>query len=206
MNCREFWEQDPEALDHLEECSACAARYARHRELGARLRGLGAEMRHVEAPSRVEKRLLAAFRGQAGFPPTPAPRRAGWVAPAAWAAALAATVLAGFALFRGQQPQPTHRVVRNMIEVAALEPAESIDPAATLAEGFEDFIPLPNAERIAPNEQVNMVRVEVLRSAMIPLGYAVSEEHASDTVEADVVLGADGQARAVRFLGEASNF
>jgi anti-sigma factor RsiW len=206
MNCREFWEQDPEALDHLKECSACAARYARHHELGARLRGLGAEMRHVEAPARVEKRLLAAFRGQAVFAPTPAARRAGWVAPAAWAAAVAATVMAGFALFHGQQPQPNRRVVRKAIEVAALEPAESVDPAATLADGFEDFIPLPNAERIAANEQVNMVRVEVLRSAMIPLGYAVSEEHASDTVEADVVLGADGQARAVRFLGEASNF
>jgi hypothetical protein len=206
MNCREFWEQDPEALDHLEECPRCAARYARQRELGARLRGLGAEMRHVQAPARVEKRLLAAFRGQAGFAPPPTPLRSGWVVPAAWAAAVAATVLAGFALFHGLQPQPSHRVVRNAIEVAALEPGASLDPSAALVDGFEDFIPLPNAERIAPNEQVNLVRVEVLRSAMIPLGYAVSEEHASDTVEADVVLGADGQARAVRFRGEASNF
>ena len=210
MNCRGFWEQEPGGLDHLNvdhlnECPACAASYGRHGELASRLRVLGAEMRHVAAPARVEKKLLAAFRSQSGFAPTP--RRMGWAAPAVWAAAVAATVLAGFVLFHSQQPQPGHRINgRKTIELAAVNPADSADPAAAFAEGYEDFIPLPNAERIAPNEQVNMVRVEVLRSAMIPLGYAVSEEHASDTVEADVVLGADGQARAVRFLGEATNF
>ena len=205
MNCQEFWEQEPAALDHLRACPACATRYARHRELGARLRLLGAETRHLEAPARVERMLLAAFRSQAGL--APARRRAGWAAPALWAAAVAATVLAGFVLLHGQQPQPGRLVVgRNTIELAAVSPSEAMEPAAALAEGFEDFIPLPNAERIAANEQVNLVRVEVLRSAMIPLGYAVSEEHASDTVEADVVLGADGQARAVRFVGDTANF
>jgi hypothetical protein len=35
---------------------------------------------------------------------------------------------------------------------------------------------------------------------MIALGFAVEEERESETVQADVVLGADGVARAVRFL------
>jgi hypothetical protein len=35
---------------------------------------------------------------------------------------------------------------------------------------------------------------------MIALGYAVGEDRASEPVEAEVVLGADGLARAVRFL------
>jgi hypothetical protein len=59
---------------------------------------------------------------------------------------------------------------------------------------------LPNAARIEPNEDLNVVRVEVPRSAMIALGYAVSEDRASESVEAEVVLGPDGLARAVRFL------
>jgi len=37
---------------------------------------------------------------------------------------------------------------------------------------------------------------------MIELGFAVSAERASEPVEAEVVLGADGLARAVRFLDE----
>jgi hypothetical protein len=63
-----------------------------------------------------------------------------------------------------------------------------------------DFIPVPNAARIEPNEDVNLVRVEVPRSAMMALGIVVSAENASDTVVADVVLGSDGMARAVRLV------
>ena len=47
---------------------------------------------------------------------------------------------------------------------------------------------------------MNLVRVELPRSSMISLGFAVSEEREAETVEADVMLGADGVARAVRFL------
>jgi hypothetical protein len=204
MNCHEFWNEEPGDLEHLEECAACAVRYKRHQQVGAGLRALGAGLRHVEAPARVERRLVAAFRGQAVF--APGPRRAGWVPLLAWGAALAATVLAGFVLVQGHQPQRTHRTTRNTIELAAVETAEPVDAIAGLGDGYGEFIPLPNAESIAPNEQVNLVRVEVPRSAMIPLGYAVSEENASETVEADVVLGADGLARAVRFLSEGTSY
>ena len=62
------------------------------------------------------------------------------------------------------------------------------------------FIALPNAAEIGPNEDVNMVRVEVPRSAMIALGFEVNPEQVWQPVQADVMLGADGLARAVRFL------
>jgi hypothetical protein len=198
MNCQEFWELEPASSEHIDECRACAVRYARQRQLSAGLRTLGADLRHLRAPGGVEQRLVQAFRQQHTMAE---PRRIGWFPMAAWATALAATVLAGFVILGGHQPQRGHRIVRNPVEVAMAEPAESI---GGVAEGYEDFIPLPNVERIAPNEAVNLVRVEVPRSAMIPLGFAVSEEHAAETVEADVVLGADGVARAVRFLSEVS--
>jgi hypothetical protein len=47
---------------------------------------------------------------------------------------------------------------------------------------------------------MNLIRVEIPRSAMIALGFSVSEDRASESVEADVMLGGDGVARAIRFL------
>jgi hypothetical protein len=49
---------------------------------------------------------------------------------------------------------------------------------------------------------VNVVRVEMPRSAMLALGLEVSPERASELVAADVMLGPDGLARAVKFLDE----
>jgi len=53
-----------------------------------------------------------------------------------------------------------------------------------------------------PGEEVNLVRVELPRSSMIALGFTVSAERAAEPVEADVMLGLDGVARAVRFVNE----
>src|SRR5260370_42713042 len=72
--------------------------------------------------------------------------------------------------------------------------------AAIGAQTGTGFMDLPNAAEIGPNEDLNMVRVEVPRSAMIALGLEVGPEQAWQPVQADVMLGADGLARAVRFL------
>ena len=47
---------------------------------------------------------------------------------------------------------------------------------------------------------MNVVRVEVPRSAMEAVGIAVSPERAAERVQADVMMGSDGLARAVRFV------
>jgi hypothetical protein len=70
---------------------------------------------------------------------------------------------------------------------------------------YEGFIPLPNSAGLpagdaADGDDVNLVRVEVPRSAMIALGFDVSADRAEELVEADVMLGSNGIARAVRFL------
>jgi len=66
---------------------------------------------------------------------------------------------------------------------------------------YDGFIPLPNSAGAAADEEdVNLVRVEVPRSAMIALGLDVSADRAEELVEADVLLGSNGVARAVRFL------
>jgi hypothetical protein len=68
----------------------------------------------------------------------------------------------------------------------------------------EGFIPLPNAQRLEPGDDFNVVRMELPRSAMTAVGYDVAAERAAELVEADVALGPDGLARAVRFV-EASS-
>jgi hypothetical protein len=161
------------------------------------LRRLGAGTRRREAPARVERRLRAEFRGRAEFGAMHRPV-APWFAIGAWAAALLVTT--GLALFvtRGHQPDRTERTPHRVTQIAALETAAAAD---LFEQDFADgFIPLPNSEALSPTEPVNLVRLELPRSAVLAWGISVTPEGARDLVEADVMLGADGVARAVRFL------
>ena len=207
MNCQEFWNTMPELayeaddghLEHVRECPACAALLNRQRTLASGLRRLAADWRSVEAPARVESRLTAAFLGQAGLTVSH-PTARWWVPVATWATAAVAVVALAMFLARDRHVVPAHRTTSNRVELAAVEPPADLETLGDSSDTDNDFIPMPNAARIEPNEDLNLVRVEVPRSAMIALGYAVSEDRASEPVEAEVVLGADGLARAVRFL------
>lgn len=63
-----------------------------------------------------------------------------------------------------------------------------------------DFIPLVNRESMRELDSGQLVRVELPRSALMSFGLPVSMEHANDRVKADVVVGQDGLARAIRFV------
>ena len=207
MNCQEFWNTMPELaheaedghFEHLGECPACAALLNRQRTLASGLRMLAADWRSVEAPARVESRLTAAFLGQAGLA-VRRPAARWWVPVATWAAAAAAVVALAVFLTRDRPVVPAHRTSSSGVQLAAVKPPEDLETPGDSSDADNDFIPIPNAARIEPNEDLNLVRVEVPRSAMIALGYAVNEDRASEPVEAEVVLGADGLARAVRFF------
>jgi hypothetical protein len=199
MNCQEFWNTVPELGDrdggsHLEECPACAARMSRHRELQAGFRAVAAGFRRVEAPPRVEARLLSAFRRQSGMEIRATSRR--WVPAATWAVAFAAMFALAAFLVRDRQPEAARPPLQRTIELAMLHPPQA---------DADGFIPLPNSAPLAvgdaaDGDDVNLVRVEVPRSAMIALGLDVSADRAEELVQADVMLGSNGMARAVRFL------
>jgi anti-sigma factor RsiW len=202
MNCHEFWNTIPELGDlegsrHLLECPACAARMSRHRELEAGFRAVAAGFRRVEAPPRVEARLRSAFREQTGRENRAPSRR--WIPVVTWAAAFAAMFALATFLVRERQPEAARPPVQRTIELAMLQPQADSD----------GFIPLPNSAGLtasdaagdaADEDDVNLVRVAVPRSAMIALGLDVSADRAEELVEADVMLGSNGMARAVRFL------
>jgi len=201
MNCQEFWNTMPELADpaheHSEQCPACAARMRSQRALKAGLRAVAGKMSQVGAPVRVESRLRAAFRAHNGVPAYAPVRPPNWNLLRrpilTWATAAAAVI--ALAMFLVRQPETARRVSHGG-ELAMTD--GEINGNTEMAN--VGFIALPNAAEIGPNEDVNMVRVEVPRSAMIALGFEVNPEQAWQPVQADVMLGADGLARAVRFL------
>lgn len=214
MNCQEFWTQtpdrsgvpSPEWLAHSRECPACAPAWAHQQNLAAGLRLAAAEWAPMEAPVRIEKRLLNAFRAHSGLGMgTPRPVRP-WMSALTWASAAAAVLILAISLVRIHEPPSVvapKRIPTNAAILAAVQ--DSSDGAvASVDNAVLDggFVPLPNVEQLAPNEQGDVVRLELPRSAMMALGFEVSPERAAEPVQAEVIYGPDGVARAVRFLDD----
>ncbi len=202
MNCQEFWEGYPELSPkgpegHAADCPACARLLAEQQTLAVGLRAAALKWREVEAPPRVEAGLLAAFRSQHAYQPR---QRRMWWPVLTWATAAAILIVFAAVTIRGRGPAVAPRTIHRTVELAAV-------PATTDWSTDEDansgeFIPLPNAQQVADGEDLNVVRMEVPRSAMLALGLTVSMDRVSDLVEADVMVGSDGLARAVRFVDE----
>lgn len=89
-------------------------------------------------------------------------------------------------------PVPVKRAGRRRPMAARLQPAVSASIATTA------FYALPNAGD--PLEFGAVVRVRLPRSALRLAGLPVNEERLAERIQADVLLGQDGTARAVRFV------
>lgn len=68
------------------------------------------------------------------------------------------------------------------------------------AEIATDFIPLMNRESLAELDGGQVMRVELPRSALMSFGLPMNMERAAERIKADVVVGNDGLARAIRFV------
>lgn len=77
-------------------------------------------------------------------------------------------------------------------------PAQAADARAQ--EVATEFIPLVHAGQYAQAEEGHLVRVEVPRSALASFGLPVNTEAPGGNVKADVLMGQDGIARAIRFV------
>ena len=148
--------------------------------LDTALRAMAEDEAQLGASAGIEARLLAEVRSIAV-----ARRRR--MAMAAFAAAAAAVVL--FALWIGSR---------------RFLPSRS--SKARVAEVTTDFMPL--AYSSVPSTNLQVVRLAVPRTALVSFGLTPPEplERASaDTVLADVLVGDDGLARAVRFVRPAAD-
>jgi len=174
----------------------------RQRELARGLRAAAMSLEHIEAPARTEARLLAAFREHSGAPQF-RPRR-GWIPAVAWGTAVAAMIAIGVAMVRERQPEARESAPTRTVELVAADGGAQSGSALDAA--VEDgFLMLPGAAQLAPAGDLNVVRVELPRSAMMQVGIEVSPERSAETVEAEVMVGSDGLARAVRFADTAAS-
>jgi len=163
----------------------------------AALRALAEQDCEREAPKEVEARLLSAFRRKR------ARRKLKTLALASLAAAAAITLF-----FVRPQPKPVVTTpTRPQLLVSAPEPVEIAAPPAPKQvrpvrrqprEVVTDFFPLLDVA--PPFERGELLRVTVPASAMRNVGLPVNEDHLTDRVYADVLVGQEGLARAIRFV------
>jgi hypothetical protein len=90
---------------------------------------------------------------------------------------------------RAENPKPVP--APTVLAVQAAAPAAEEDADAS-------FYPLPEAEALPAVETAMVVRVQLPVSSLQLMGVPVSEENTDASVQADLLLGQDGLARAVR--------
>lgn len=89
--------------------------------------------------------------------------------------------------------------VRQHVKPRALRPSAAQDLASN-HETVTDYFPLTYLADATAVEGGIVVRVELSRSALIAMGLPVGMERSETRVKADLVVGDDGVARAVRFV------
>jgi hypothetical protein len=175
----------------------------------AALRALAEEDAELEAPLRVEDRVRKGFRR----------RHAGrkWRNGLTWSLALAAVlIVVVFVGMRDKQhpaPPRAKEVATRPPQLAVADPLPEEAPAA---------VPVRQARRIAPKsdpqsrevvteffplldvalpfERGELLRVTVPASTLRKVGLPVAENRLADRVYADVLVGNEGLARAIRFV------
>jgi len=188
-----------EALAHAEECLRCAARLDDERAVTSGLRAFAARTAGAEAPPRVEAALLRALRDpqsvERGGAATTSPSRAvELLLLAAAAAILAAIVVAPPRAGSFPEPAPPRATAGSATTVAG-------GAAAAPAAGENaDFVSLSYGEDLRELDSVQVVSVELPRTALAALGWPGADSAQTGSVKAEVIVGHDGVARAIRFV------
>ncbi|HST24183.1 MAG TPA: hypothetical protein VLR90_23985 [Blastocatellia bacterium] len=103
------------------------------------------------------------------------------------------------ALAIGNQPRSTPKIPRRNLIGETKRPPRVPNTNVT-REIATDFIPLVQGDSLNLMESGQLVRVELPRSALVSFGLPMNMERADQRVKADVVVGNDGLARAIRFV------
>jgi hypothetical protein len=149
----------------------------------------------IEIDGEAEVRTLLKFRRQ---------RRRRRLQRVAWGGAIAAVAMVAILYRPAQETLPT---VKPVAAVEASSPPVVVTappvkrrsvPKREPEEVVTPFFPLMVSA--SPFESGLLVRMTVPASAMRNVGFDVSEEHLSDPVLADVLVGQDDLARAIRFV------
>jgi len=182
-----------EALAHAEKCLRCAARLEDERAVTSGLRAFAARTAGAEAPARVEAALLRALRDPEGLDSVAArpSRSIELLLLGAAAAILAAIVVVPPRAGGRHEPAPG--------TFAAGAPVTMAAPEAAVAGENADFVSLSYGEDLRELDSLQVVSVELPRTALAALGWSADSGQAG-SVKAEVIVGHDGVARAIRFV------
>jgi hypothetical protein len=150
---------------------------ADERELLEGLRALSADG-PSQAPVALEDRLLTEFR-----------RRSRQRRARAWMSAVSVGAVAA-----------TIAVLLWIGPLGAKRVAPQPDATVLADERAAGFYPLPDADSLPPVESAMVVRVQMPMASLELIGFPINQDHTSDRVEAEVLLGQDGLARGVRLV------
>jgi anti-sigma factor RsiW len=156
---------------HVESCPACHLEQMRFRELDRDL-GVYGDLLARQSPPRTDQLV--------GLPPSMTAPKSKVRTAIRWipqlAAALAAVLFLGVIL--------VHRISPGSLDEVAGEP----------------FVPIPYVQPLDPYESATVMRMDVPVAALIAVGYKVDASDPTAVVKADVLVGEDGRAHAVRVL------
>lgn len=170
---------------HLQICEPCRARLQRERELTRWFQAIAREGANQNPPTEMERRLLDAFASVRQQPRRSTMSRTWLAAAAAVLIVSAGGVWATATLTRTGRP--------------------GADDVRAAREFLDGFVFLPVAAGLPPLESGVIVRVEVPVSALPKYGVEVIADTSKTGIQADLLVGQDGQPRAIRFVtGEVS--
>lgn len=191
-----------EAVAHADSCLRCAALQESWQEARAELRILGAVTRDMETPQRVEMRLRQEFCNRGLTIKT---RTAAVFA--AWALATAAMLLGAVSWWNWHLTQRQHPNIlagnkgganaRGVVASRDGNGSDSQDEPTLIADNAGDFTLLPGSLPQEADDSA-IVRVRMQRGALGALGLTVNEERVGDWIQVDLLVGQDGQPKAVR--------
>jgi hypothetical protein len=194
-------------LDHARDCPDCGIRLTELREVSADLRVLGAADATEQAPLRVEAALLGYLREQSRVRRTR--RREKWLAAAAVIMAAGAAVWFHQYLLPARHNPPVSAESTTPKLGKAAEMKRSGSPGVSsrvkavvneVSPSAQDsgFILLPYGQDAPSLTGAEIVRVAVTPATLASMGVAVPDPSADTYLDADLIVGEDGVARAIR--------
>jgi hypothetical protein len=179
-------------LSHARRCLRCAARLEDEGAVTAALRAFAARTSAVEAPPRVEWSLRRALRESKTAVEGGSGRRAGLFHAVEIALLASAAVLAAVAVVpRGTPPRAEPGTVASPVAAPA--------PPITAGGEDADFVSLSYGEDLRELDSLQVVQVKLPRTALAAFGWPAGDTE-EGSVTAEVIVGHDGMARAIRLL------
>jgi len=190
---------------HLETCSACRTALDGQMRLSVAASALATEAARLATPASVERALQGELQSTRRLP---ARRFVYGVLGGAIAASL---VVAWWMTPRsGATPAVAHTAPIATVAAVITAPAPPVKQVAqkrhrrvtapAVAEPEQPFIAIPYTLPLEPYERADVMRMDLPVSALIAAGFPTSMMDPSAHAQADVLVGQDGRARAIRLI------